>query len=86
MDKYGDYWQVDKVEVKHLVLPAATNELDIATKGFDWAYALKERRAGHLVDANPNNKYWFPPGGIIGLMPNFTVAPFNDINVRRASR
>lgn len=83
MDKYEDYWQADKVQVKHLVLPAATNELDIATKGFDWAYAFMSDVQGTWVDANPHNKYWFPPGGIIGLMPNLTVAPFNDINVRR---
>lgn len=83
MDKFEDYWQADKVEVKHLVLPAATNELDIATKGFDWAYAFMSDVQGTWVDANPNNKYWFPPGGIIGLMPNFTVKPFDDLNVRR---
>jgi peptide/nickel transport system substrate-binding protein len=83
MNKYEDYWQADKIEVKHLVLPAATSELDIATKGFDWAYAFMSDVKGTWVAANPNNKYWFPPGGVISLMPNFTVAPFDNLDVRR---
>jgi peptide/nickel transport system substrate-binding protein len=83
MNKYDDYWQADKIEVKHLVLPAATSELDIATKGFDWAYAFMSDVKGTWVAANPNNKYWFPPGGVISLMPNFTVAPFDNLDVRR---
>ncbi|MFF1571106.1 ABC transporter substrate-binding protein [Leifsonia sp. NPDC058292] len=83
MNKYDDYWQADKVEVKHLVLPSATSELDIATKGFDWAYAFMSDVQGTWVEANPHNKYWFPPGGVISLMPNFTVAPFDNLDVRR---
>ena len=83
MDKFEGYWQADRVQVKHLVLPAATSELDVATKGFDWAYAFMSDVQGTWVDANPHNKYWFPPGGIIGLMPNLTVKPFDDLNVRR---
>ncbi|GAA1447028.1 ABC transporter substrate-binding protein [Leifsonia poae] len=83
MDKNESYWQADKVQVKHLVLPSATSELDIATKGFDWAYAFMSDVKGTWLSANPNNKYWFPPGGVISLMPNLTMKPFNDINVRR---
>jgi len=83
MNKYEDYWQADKIQVKHLVLPAATSELDIATKGFDWAYAFISDVKGTWEAANPNNKYWFPPGGVISLMPNFTVAPFDNLDVRR---
>ncbi|MGJ4846115.1 ABC transporter substrate-binding protein [Leifsonia sp. Le1] len=83
MDKNESYWQADKVEVKHLVLPSATSELDIATKGFDWAYAFMSDVQGTWVSANKNNKYWFPPGGVISLMPNLTVKPFDNLDVRR---
>ncbi|MGG7466556.1 ABC transporter substrate-binding protein [Plantibacter sp. YIM 135347] len=83
MDKNEDYWQADKVEVKHLVLPAATSELDIVTKGFDWAYAFMSNVDGTWVAANDYNKYWFPPGGVISLVPNFDVAPFDNVDVRR---
>ncbi|MFJ8895544.1 ABC transporter substrate-binding protein [Leifsonia sp. NPDC102414] len=83
MDKNESYWQADKVQVKHLVLPSATSELDIATKGFDWAYAFMSDVQGTWVSANKNNKYWFPPGGVISLMPNLTVKPFDNLDVRR---
>jgi peptide/nickel transport system substrate-binding protein len=83
MDKNESYWQADKVEVKHLVLPASTSELDIATKGFDWAYAFMSDVQGTWVGANKNNKYWFPPAGVISLMPNLTMKPFDNVDVRR---
>ncbi|MGK9149251.1 ABC transporter substrate-binding protein [Plantibacter flavus] len=83
MDKNESYWQADKIEVNHLVLPASTSELDIVTKGFDWAYAFMSNVEGTWVDANANNKYWFPPGGVISLVPNMDVAPFDNVDVRR---
>ncbi|WP_082916290.1 ABC transporter substrate-binding protein [Plantibacter sp. H53] len=83
MDKNETYWQADKIEVNHLVIPAATGEIDIVTKGFDWAYSFLSNVEGTWVAANDHNKFWFPPGGVIGLVPNMDVAPFDNVDVRR---
>lgn len=83
MDKNQDYWQSEKVEIEHLVLPAATSELDIVTKGFDWAYSFMSNVEGTWGAANPDNKNWFPPGGVISLMPNLEKEPWNNEDLRR---
>ncbi|MHA7268676.1 ABC transporter substrate-binding protein [Arthrobacter sp. HLT1-20] len=83
MDKNQNYWQADKVEIEHLVLPAATSELDIVTKGFDWAYSYMSNVEGTWGAANPDNKNWFPPGGVISLVPNLAKAPWDNADLRR---
>ena len=83
VDKYQDYWQADKVAAEHLILPAANTQLDVATKGYDWAYSFISDVDNVWVGAGNDNTYWFPPGGTIALFPNLTKAPFNDLNVRQ---
>ncbi len=83
VDKYQDYWQADKVAAEHLILPAANTQLDVATKGYDWAYSFISDVDNVWVGAGNDNTYWFPPGGTIALFPNLTKAPFNDLNVRK---
>ena len=83
VDKYADYWQADKVAAEHIILPATNTQLDVATKGYDWAYSFISDVDQAWVAAGNKNTYWFPPGGTIALYPNLTKAPFDDINVRR---
>ena len=83
VDKYEDYWQADKVAAEHIILPATNTQLDVATKGYDWAYSFISDVDHAWVDAGNKNTYWFPPGGTIALYPNLTKAPFNDLNVRQ---
>lgn len=83
VDKYDDYWQADKVAVEHIILPANNTQLDVATKGYDWAYSFISDVDEVWVGAGNQNTYWFPPGGTIALFPNLTKAPFNDLNVRQ---
>ena len=83
VDKYQDYWQADKVAAEHLILPAANTQLDVATKGYDWAYSFISDVDNVWVGAGNENTYWFPPGGTIALFPNLTKEPFNDLGVRR---
>lgn len=82
VDKFQGYWQADTVAAEHLILPATNTQLDVATKGYDWAYSFISDVEGAWVDAGNQNTYWFPPGGTIALLPNLTKAPFNDVNVR----
>lgn len=83
LDKNPLYWQADKVKVEHLVLPASNTQLDIVTKGYDWAFSYISDVKGTWNAANPTNTYWFPPGGTISLFPNLTQKPFNDLNFRK---
>jgi peptide/nickel transport system substrate-binding protein len=83
MDKNPTYWQADAVEIAHLILPATNNQLDTVTRGHDWSYSFISDVEGTWGAAGEHNRYWFPAGGIIALMPNHTVAPFDDVDVRR---
>ena len=83
VDKNEKYWQADKVAARHIILPATNTQLDVATKGYDWAYSFISDVEGTWVAAGNKNTYWFPPGGTIALFPNLTKAPFNDLNVRK---
>jgi peptide/nickel transport system substrate-binding protein len=83
MDKNESYWQADTIEIGHLILPATNNQLDTVTRGYDWSYSFISDVEGTWGAASPDNQFWFPPGGVIGLVPNLTKAPFDDVNVRR---
>ena len=83
VDKNQNYWQADKVAAEHIILPATNTQLDVATKGYDWAYSFISDVEGTWVAAGNENTYWFPPGGTIALFPNLTKAPFNDLNLRK---
>jgi peptide/nickel transport system substrate-binding protein len=83
LNKNPLYWQADKVKVEHLVLPASNTQLDVVTKGYDWAFSFISDVKGTWNAANPSNTYWFPPGGTISLFPNLTEKPFDDVNFRR---
>ena len=83
MDKNPRYWQAGKIAIKHLVLPATNTQLDTVTRGYDWSYSFISDVKGTWGAASKTNEWWFPAGGVIGLIPNLTKAPYNDVNVRR---
>ena len=83
MDKNPGYWQADKIAIEHLILPATGSQLDTVTRGYDWAYSFMSDVDETWGGASEHNSYWFPPGGIIGLVPNLTKAPYNNVDVRR---
>ena len=83
MDKNPDYWQADKIEIEHIILPSTNSQLDTVSRGYDWSYSFISDVEGTWGAASEHNQWWFPPGGVIALMPNLEVAPFDDVNVRR---
>lgn len=83
MDKYDGYWQADKVQIEHVLLPSTNTQLDTVSRGYDWAYSFMSDIEGTWGAASPHNQWWFPAGGVISLMPNLEKAPFDDVNVRR---
>ncbi|KQS09243.1 peptide ABC transporter substrate-binding protein [Curtobacterium sp. Leaf183] len=83
MDKNPRYWQAGKIAIKHLILPATNTQLDTVTRGYDWAYSFISDVKGTWGAASDTNQWWFPAGGVIGLIPNLTKAPYDDVNIRR---
>ncbi|RLP79793.1 ABC transporter substrate-binding protein [Mycetocola lacteus] len=83
MNRNENYWQKDKVTVKHLILPATNGQLAMVTQGYDWGYMYMSDVKKTWGGANQYNRYWFPPGGVISLQPNLTKAPFNNPDVRQ---
>ncbi|UFU06834.1 ABC transporter substrate-binding protein [Ruania halotolerans] len=81
MDRNPDYW--GEVAIDQIVLPSATEQLDIVNGNFDWGYSFMSDVENTWVGADENNTYWFPPGGVLGLLPNHDVQPFDDVHVRR---
>ena len=84
LKKNPGYWQADKVAVQKIVAPASNTQLDVVSKGYDWAYSFMSDVQGTWVNADKqHNSYWFPPGGTIALLPNLTKAPFNNLDFRQ---
>jgi peptide/nickel transport system substrate-binding protein len=83
------YWDASKIAPSSVVFPAqatnqATNQLEVSSGMFDWAYQYLPDVQTTYVDRDPaTNHYWFPPGGTIGLYLNLTQAPYNNVNFRR---
>jgi peptide/nickel transport system substrate-binding protein len=88
LKKNASYWQADKVAPTEVVVPAqssnqSTNQLDITSGKFDWSYNYLPAVKKTFIARDPeHNKYWFPPGGTIGLFLNLTKAPYTDPNFR----
>ncbi len=88
LKKNPTYWQADKIAPAKVVFPAqasnqSTNQLDVVSGKFDWAYNfLPDVKQTYVAKDPAHNQYWFPPGGTIGLYLNLTKAPYSDVNFR----
>ncbi len=88
LKKNPDYWQADKIAPDEVVMPAqstnqSTNQLDVTSGKFDWSYNYLPDVEKTFVDKDPDNTYWFPPGGVIGLFMNLTKAPYSNVDFRK---
>ncbi|MDP9463875.1 MAG: ABC transporter substrate-binding protein, partial [Actinomycetota bacterium] len=89
LTKNMDYWQADKVVPDEVLFPAqasdqSTNQLDVVSGKFDWAYNfLPEVEQTFVSQDAEHNAYWFPPGGTIGLYLNLTKAPYDNVDYRQ---
>jgi peptide/nickel transport system substrate-binding protein len=89
LKKNPAYWQVSKIAPGEVVFPAqasnqSTNQLDVTSGKFDWAYNFLPDVQQTFVSRDPShNVYWFPPGGTIGLFLNLTKAPYSNADFRK---
>lgn len=89
LTKNTTYWQANKIVPTTVKFPAqssnqSTNQLDVTSGKFDWAYNYIPDVKKTFVNADPkHNSYWFPPGGAIGLYLNLTKAPYNNPKFRK---
>jgi peptide/nickel transport system substrate-binding protein len=89
LKKNPTYWQANKIAPTEVVWPAqstnqTTNQLDVTSGKYDWAYNYLPDVKKTYVSRDPaHNIYWFPPGGTIGLFLNLTKAPYNNVDFRR---
>ena len=82
------YWQAGKAVVKTVNMPAflsnnTCNEY-LATGQSQWGSQFIPNIKSYYVAKKPGNSYWFPPVANVALFPNLTVAPLNDVAVRKA--
>ncbi|MGO4595163.1 ABC transporter substrate-binding protein [Leifsonia sp. 2TAF2] len=84
------YWQKDKAKYAgiRLIAYSGNDAANIAgiNGQLDWGLGYIQDVQKTYVDKDPKYRgYWFPPvGSTIALTLNTTVAPFNDVNVRKA--
>lgn len=89
LKKNPSYWQANKIVPQQVAFPAqasnqSTNQLDVSSGKYDWAYNFLPDVRQTYVNRDPqHNVYWFPPGGTIGLYLNLLKAPYSDVNFRR---
>jgi peptide/nickel transport system substrate-binding protein len=87
--KNPSYWAASKIAPSEVDFPAqstnqSTNQLDVSSGKFDWSYNYLPNVQQTYVSKDPSTrKYWFPPGGTIGLFLNLTKAPYNNVDFRK---
>ncbi|GAA3583679.1 ABC transporter substrate-binding protein [Nonomuraea rosea] len=88
MEKNPSYWQPGKPEVPVLRFPAYTaNALQTALQQgeVDWAGAFVPDIEKIYVQGKPEqNKFYFPPEGVVALLPNLTHPILSKPEVRQA--
>ncbi|MER6948871.1 ABC transporter substrate-binding protein [Nonomuraea sp. NPDC000554] len=88
MEKNPNYWQPGKPEVPKLKFPAYTaNAVQTALQQgeLDWAGAFVPDMQKIYVQGKPDqNKFFFPPEGVVNLLPNLTNPILAKPEVRQA--
>jgi peptide/nickel transport system substrate-binding protein len=90
LTKSPSYWAAATIAPTSVTFPAEasnqnTNQLEVASGQFDWAYTYLPNIQTTFVAKDPTTRsYWFPPGGTIGLYLNLTKAPYSNVDFRRA--
>jgi peptide/nickel transport system substrate-binding protein len=82
------YWQAGKAVIKLVNMPAFlsndTANQYLATGQSQWGSQFIPSIDSYYVKKKVGNTFWFPPVANVAIFPNLTVAPLNDVAVRKA--
>jgi peptide/nickel transport system substrate-binding protein len=82
------FWQPGKPEVQQLNyhgLSFETAGIQLLSGELDWAdYFFTTGSNKEFVNKNKDNHFWYPPTGVVSLVPNHTVWPLSELPVRQA--
>jgi len=82
------YWQPGLPKIKTLNYPAFTSNTTaneyLASGQAQWGGQYIPSVKSYYLGKSPSNHAWFPPVTNLALFPNLTVAPLNNLAVRKA--
>jgi peptide/nickel transport system substrate-binding protein len=89
LTKNPHYWQAGKPEVSKLIFPAysSADSSNLALEQGDIQWAgnyIPDVKKTYIAPDPTYRHYWFAPVGGVALLPNLTVAPLNNVDVRQA--
>lgn len=90
LHKNETYWQEGKPAIAGLRLPAFPSNDAVQLAGIngeiDWqSNFIPDIENTYIAEDPEHHNYWFPPiGAVVHLYLNTEVAPFDDVNVRKA--
>jgi len=82
------YWNADEMEVEQVRYPASSDQTfnsSLKAGEFDWSGGFVANIEQIYLSGDPENRaYWYPGDGLVNLLVNTQVAPFDDVALRQA--
>lgn len=82
------YWNADEVEVQEVRYPASSDQTfnsSLQAGEFDWSGGFVANIDQIYIEKDPEHRaYWYPGDGLVNLLVNTQVAPFDDVALRQA--
>lgn len=88
LQAHEGYWNGDEVEVEQVRYPASSDQTfnsSLQAGEFDWSGGFVANVDQIFISKDPEHRaYWYPGDGLVNLLVNTQVAPFDDVALREA--